>query len=108
MSTTNYNSSAAGTPYVRANQILIEYPENGVPVVSITQELAVVLANGTVASLGPFQSIVFTPDMVNNLTTAIPVVDPTTGAATGATTNYQTIMLGILAAIRQQQLISNP
>lgn len=105
---TNYNSSVAGTPYVRVCNIIIQYPENGAPTVTLTQELAVVLVDGTVGSLGPFQSIVFNPDMINDATTPIPLVDPTTGADLGANTTLQQTMLSILAVVRKQQLSSNP
>jgi len=108
MSTTNYNSSAVGVPYVRANNITIQYPENQIPTVTVAQELAVKLADNTIAHLGPFESITFTLDMVNNATAPVPLVDPTSGAALGPSTNLQSILLGILAIIRQQQNIQNP
>jgi len=111
---TNYNSSVVGTPYVRVSNIQIQYPENGLPTVTCTQELAIVDVSSVVRPLGTFQSLQWNPDMINNATTPINLVDPTTGAnmldgsGNPITTNLQEIMLGILAAIRQQQLISNP
>ncbi len=104
----NYNSSEVGVPYIRANNIAIQYPPNGVPTVFVSQALAVKLADGSVAELGSTTSFSFTPDMVGNSTTPIPLVDPTTGAELGANTNLQSIMLGILAVIRQHQVVENP
>lgn len=111
---TNYNSSVTGTPYVRVCNVQIQYPDNGVPTVTLTQELAVKLIDGSIAQLSTFPSIVFNPDMANNATTPINLVDPTTGAnltdgnGNPVTTTLQQVMLCILAAIRQQQLLSNP
>jgi len=108
MSTTNYNSSQVGVPYVRCNNITIQYGDNQVPVVTVAQELAVLLANGSVIQIGTLPSLSFSLDMVHNATTPIPLVDPTTGNSLGANTTLQSLMLSILAAVRQQQLIQNP
>jgi len=105
---TNYNSSNVGVIYVRCNKITIEYPDNGVPTVVAEQAKAVKLADGTVQEIDQINSIVFNLDMVNNATTAIPLVDPTTGANLGANTSLQSTMLAILAVLRQQQLLQNP
>ena len=108
MSTTNYNSTNVGVPYVRCNNIQLQYPENGIPHVTIDQALAVKLADGTVREIQQLQSLSFVLDMANNATTPIPLIDPTSGASLGSSTNLQQLMLGILAAIRVQQLQQNP
>jgi hypothetical protein len=106
--TTNYNSTNTGVPYVRANNITIQYPANGLPIVTISQANAVKLADGSIVEISAAPSISFPLDMVVNATTNIALVDPTSGANLGANTNLQSIMLGILAVIRQQQLLKNP
>jgi hypothetical protein len=103
----NYNSSQIGIKYIRANNITIQYPENGVPTVTVSQENAVKLADNTIVAISPAESISFQLDLVGNGTTPIPLVDPTTGANLGANTTLQQLMLGMLAVIRQQQLIQN-
>jgi hypothetical protein len=105
---TNYNSSSVGVPYVRANNINIQYDATGIPTVVISQATAIKLADGTVAEIQQIHSFAVTLDMVNNLTTPIALVDPTTGANLGANTNLEQVMLGILAVVRQQQLLNNP
>lgn len=106
--TTNYNSTTAGTLYVRANNITIQYPPSGLPIVTISQANAVKLADGSVVEISAAPSITFTLDLVNNALTNVPLVDPTSGAALGTNTNLQALMLGILAVVRQQQLLKNP
>jgi hypothetical protein len=105
---TNYNASVIGTPYVRATNISIDYSENGIATVVVEQSQAVVLADGTVAEINPIAAISFVLDVHNNGSMSIPLVDPTSGANLGASTTLQSVMLGILGAIRQQQLIQNP
>ncbi len=108
MSNTNYNSTNVGVPYVRCNNIQLQYPENGIPHVLIDQALAVKLADGTVREIEQLQSLSFVLDLQNSPTTPIPLIDPTSGASLGANTTLQQVMLGILAVIRQQQLTQNP
>jgi len=105
---TNYNSSSVGVPYVRANNITIQNPPGSLPIVTISQSNAVKLADGSIVELGPAPSFSFALDLATNATTPIPLVDPTTGAALGANTTLQAIMIGMLAVIRQQQVIVNP
>ena len=103
---TNYDSSQVGVPYVRANKIIIDYSETGMPEVVVEQALAVKLADGTIREFDQIQSF----SLVLNLqdTTPIPLVDPTTGANLGANTTLGQVMLGILAVIRKNQLTVNP
>lgn len=101
----NYDSSAIGVPYIRANNINVQYPTTGVPYVTVAQEHAVKLADGKVVSLGDAGTICFTINLADQ--TAIPLVDPTTGASLGPTVVPVQIMLSVLAAIRVQQLLQN-
>ena len=106
MSTTNYNSASVGVPYVRVNNINIAYGEDGIPVVTMCQAVAVKLADGTVAEIEQIHDISATMNLAD--TTAIPLVDPTSGAALGTTTTLGQVMLQVLAAVRAQQLLQNP
>lgn len=101
----NYDSSQVGVPYVRANGINIQYPISGIPFVTVAQERAVKLSDGTIASLGDAGSISFEVNLKDN--TLIPLVDPTTGAHLGQNVLSVQVMLSILAIIRQQQLLQN-
>ncbi len=104
----NYDSSQVGVPYIRCNNIHVDYPDNGVPTIKVEQALAVKLADGSITEIAQMQSISFTLDMIGHATSPIPIVNPTTGGNLGMNTNLQQVMLGILAVIRQQQLIQNP
>lgn len=105
---TNYDSSAVGVVYCRANNLTIEYPLNALPKVTISQEYAVKLADNSIVVTGPAPSFTFTADMVNHATDPVALVNPTTGANLGANTTLQQTMLAILAVVRQQQIINNP
>lgn len=103
----NYDSSQIGVPYIRSNGIVIHYSTSAQASVTVYQALAVKLADGTSTEIAPCPPITFNLDIPSG-TTAIPLVDPTTGANLGANTTLQQVMLGILAVIRQQQSIQNP
>ena len=105
----NYDSSQVGVPYIRVNNIAVQYNTNHLPVVTIQQMLAVKLADGSFVEIGPapVPSFTFTIDLIDNGNTAIPLIDPTTGASLGANTTANQTMLAILAAIRAQQLVIN-
>ncbi len=107
-STYNYNASTMGVPYVRGIQLVIYWPDalGGTPSAVVSQCNAVVLADGSVCNLDILLPITTTLDFVNNGTTTIPLVNPTTGAALGTTTNLDTIYLNVLAIIRQAQIAS--
>ena len=104
----NYNSSQVGVPYVRADVITILYPENQLPSITVSQTEAVKLADGKIIQTKRINDISFQLDIAAHGTEPIPIVDPTTGAPLGVNTNLQGLMLGILAVIRQQQLLQNP
>jgi hypothetical protein len=103
----NYNSTQIGVPYVRANNITIEYPTNSLPVVTISQAMAVKLADNTIVEINPKASFSFTLNLATNALVPIPLIDPSTGEPLGASTNLQSLMVGILSVIRQQQLLVN-
>lgn len=104
----NYNSSQVGVPYIRVNKLEIEYPATGIVSVKLSQSSAVKLADNSITEILPLAQISFELDMNVNGATPIPLVDPTTGAGLGASTDLNHIMIGILAAIRQQQVLQNP
>lgn len=103
----NYDSTNVGVPYIRANNIEIQYSANGIATVTVNQALAVKLADNSVTEIGQIQSISFILDMANNATTPVPLVDPSSGANLGANTTLQQTMLSILAVIRQHQIAQN-
>lgn len=103
----NYDSTNVGALYVRTNKIVIEYPENGIPNVEISQDIAVKLIDGTVAIVKPLHPIYFGLDLIGHGSDPIPLVDPTSGGSLGINTNLNQLFIGILAVIRQQQLIQN-
>ena len=104
---TNYNSTAVGVPYIRACNITIQYPDSGIPTITIEQEKAVKLADNSIVRIGSIPSIEFSLNIADN-TTQIPLVDPTSGSNIGLNTTTQMTMLAVLAIIRQQQLLQNP
>ena len=101
----NYDSTNIGIPYVRANNVTVQYPDSGIPFVTISQEKAVKLADGTIAQLGDAGSISFSVNLADQ--TPIPLINPTTGLPLGANTVAGQVMLGILAIIRVQQNLQN-
>jgi hypothetical protein len=106
--TTNYDSTLVGKNYVRGNNINIQYPPNGLPIITVSQANAVKMLDGSVVEISQAQSLTFSLDLVNNALTSIPEVDPTSGASLGINTNLQAVMLGVLAVVRQQQILKNP
>ena len=109
MSTTNYDASQVGVPYVRASRVLIDYPDkNATPRAVIEQVLVVKLADGTIRELEDLNSISITMDLVAHGSDPIPLVSPVNGATLGANTTLNTVMVQILAVIRASQLVQNP
>lgn len=108
--TSNYDASQVGVPYVRVNQLIINWPDalGGLPSVNIQQCNAVLLADGTVRDLNGLSPIMSQLDFVNNGNTAVSVVDPSTGVATGSNTTLNITFAQVLAIIRQLQLANNP
>ena len=106
--TANYDSSTVGVPYVRSTQVIINWPDSidGLPKAIFSQCNAVILADNTVRNLDTIQTIEIPLDLANNENNPIPLVNPTTGAALGANTTLNTVMVQILAVIRQAQIAS--
>jgi hypothetical protein len=101
----NYDASQVGVPYVRTQKITINYPDAGVaPSAVIEQSLAVRLADGTSRMLEAIAPLCVTFDFATNGTTPIPLVSPDNGAVLGPSIDLQTVMLGILAVVRSEQL----
>jgi hypothetical protein len=105
--TANYDASVVGVPYVRGTQVVINWPDQGgMPVGQVTQCIAVKLADGTVRNLETIAPLVIPLDLANHGSDAIPLVNPANGAALGANTSLNSVMLGVLAVIRQAQIAS--
>lgn len=102
----NYDASQVGVPYVRANKIVIDYPEApAMPSVVIEQALAVKLADGSVRTLETLAPLNISLDMLNDGNLPIPLVSPEDGSALGANTSLNQTMLAILAVVRSKQLM---
>ena len=101
----NYNASQVGVPYVRVSRIVIGYPDSsgGLPSATLTQSMAVKMADGSTLHIGDMPSITTEFDLVANGMNPIPVVDQTTGAPTGATTSLDNAFGEILAVVRSIQ-----
>lgn len=100
----NYDSSAVGVPYVRAQRITIEYPDRGLPpTVRIEQSLAVKMADGSVRELENKGSFSSSFNMAADGSKPIPLVFPDTGLAIGQNTTLNNTMLAILAVVRNEQ-----
>ena len=100
----NYDSTIVGVPYVRAQRIIINYPDAGKsPSATIEQSLAVKLLDGTVRQLEnlPVLDVVF--DFAADGSAAIPLVHPDSGSPIGANTTLNNTMLAILAVVRHEQ-----
>lgn len=103
----NYDASQVGVPYVRVDNLVIQYPKSGLPFVTLEQTKCVKLSDGTIAQIDVMPSISFPVDLIANANTPIPIVNPANGAALGPSTTLQGTMLSILAIVRQQQLLLN-
>jgi hypothetical protein len=104
----NYDSTAVGVPYVRANKITVIWPTTGgIPSAVIEQALAVKLADGSVRELQQMETLTANLDLAAVGESAIPLVHPTTGQTIGST-KLNTVMLQVLAAIRSIQVGANP
>jgi hypothetical protein len=100
-----YDASVVGVPYVRAQRIIINYPDAGKsPSATIEQSLAVKLLDGTTRQLETIASINVDFDFVANGNAPIPLVFPDTGLPIGPNTTLNNTMLAILAVVRSEQL----
>lgn len=101
----NYDSSAVGVPYTRVRDIRISYPAPNTAQIVCTEEIAVKLADGSVRSLADAGYLTFQV-APQDMLTQVGLVDPTTGQPLPGSpqVTYQQVMLGILAAVREQQI----
>lgn len=100
----NYNATA-GLPYTRVDKLEIEYLQ-GAAQVRLHESTSVVLG-GKVLKLAGGESL-FAAHLPINSQTAIepiPLIDPTTGQPTGATTTLNEAVMILTAICRQQQLL---
>lgn len=105
----NYDASQVGVPYVRGTQVVVNWPDGAdrnKPVITVSQCMAVKLADGVVRNLETIAPLIFTADLTVHGNDPVPVVDPSTGAALGPTTTLNSVMVQMLAIIRQQQIAS--
>jgi hypothetical protein len=105
----NYDSTQVGVPYVRGTQVVVNWPDGAdrnKPIIAISQCMAVKLADGSVRNLETIAPLVFTADLVAHGNDPVPIVDPSSGAALGPNTTLNSVMVQMLAIIRQQQIAS--
>ena len=105
----NFDASQVGVPYIRGTQVVVNWPDGAdrnKPVISVTQCTAVKLADGSVRNLDVLPPLVFTADLTAHGNDPVPIVDPATGAALGPNTTLNSVMVQMLAIIRQQQIAS--
>ena len=98
----NYDASKIGLPYSRTHYIAIRYDIDGTAAVRCEQSLAVTLADGSTGVLSQLEPIEFTVDPKSEQPYSIP--NPVTGEPLGLDATPQSVFLGILAIIRNQQL----
>jgi len=102
--TINYDSSVVGVPYVRAQRIIINYPDAGkAPSATIEQSMAVKLLDGTTRQLENLAAVNVEFDFATNGNNPIPLVFPDSGLPVGANTTLNNTMLAILAVVRSGQ-----
>ncbi len=98
----NYDTTTK-KPYPRVTQITIKYPTNGVPQVDYLEQMAIVDGDGMVRHLeGGATSHTLALSLITQ-----PVVErePATGAeAPGVTHTSDSVMRGLLAFLRADQL----
>lgn len=94
---------ALGKPFVRVSQIIIDYPAPNVANIRMNEELAILTDTGTVEKLRDLGDVRFTIDPSDKVT-ELPLVHPATTEALGPTMTYEHLMLGLLAAVRKNQL----
>jgi hypothetical protein len=97
-----FDTTQVGVPYIRINNINIEYPAPNTANVTFSEQQFVPLADGSHVALGGDNSRTFRVNP-SDMATSIPLVSPETGEPLGAEMTYGQIMLGILAALRANQ-----
>lgn len=103
----NYDQSQVGVPFVRVTNVAIQRLSSTQVNITISQDIAVLLADASIASIAPMASFTFSPDLVNSLNTPIPAVNPVTGVDLGTFTNLAQCMSVLASVVRQQQLLVN-
>jgi len=99
----NYDPSQVGVPYIRAQRIVITWPDGGqAPAATIEQSWAVKLADGTVRKLADFPQIDATLDFTQG-DAPIPLVNPENAQPLGADTTLNQAFLAVLAIVRKEQ-----
>ena len=102
MTTRNY-TVALGKPFVRVSQIIIDYPAPNTAQVRMNEELAVLTDTGVVEKIRDLGDTRFTINP-GDMATALPLVHPATAQPLGPSMTYEQLMLGLLAAVRKNQL----
>jgi hypothetical protein len=92
-----------GRPFVRAKQIIIDYPAPATAHIRVTEELAILTDAGVVEPIRDIRDIRFTINP-SDMSTALTLVHPSTTLPLGPTMTYEQLMLGLLAAVRKEQL----
>jgi hypothetical protein len=90
----NYQETeVTGTAYVRANQIIVANPLEGVKAISYMEEQVINLSDGEqiLRSAGGFQE----PFTAENAGTEFPLINPQTGESIGQDMNYQSLYIAI-------------
>lgn len=102
MTTRNY-TVALGKPFVRASQLILDYVAPNTANVRVSEELAVLTDTGTIEHIRDLGDTRFTINP-SDMPTALPLVHPATGQPLGPSMTYEQLMLGLLAAVRKNQL----
>lgn len=102
----HYDSTQVGVPFVRVRDLRITYPAANTASIVCTEEEAVRLTGDAIRSFGDIGSLTFNV-LPQHMQMLVPLVDPATGQALpgNPSMSYLQIMLGILAAVRAQQLL---
>ena len=102
--TRNYQANIVGRPYVRVDEISIKYNKPDEAFVTFNEVEAILTDTGQVLKIKDIGKVSMT---INpwDMDVDLQIVHPATGAAVpGAFTSYQNVMLGILAALRKNQI----
>jgi len=102
--TRNYQANIVGRPYVRVDEINIKYNKPDEAFVTFNEVEAILTDTGQVLKIRDIGKVSMT---INpwDMDVDLQIVHPASAAAIpGMMTSYQNVMLGILAAIRKNQL----
>lgn len=98
----NYDTTL-GLPYPRVVEIVIKYPESGIPTVEYQERTAIVDAGGSVRLLDGRPEVRLLP--LPAPTQPVGYVDPATGAQIPGSTTMQELLKGVTSVIRRGQLV---